>query len=464
MHSSTRLHAKAESRKDTLIDQTPLLGFAPLRLGVMIILVLLAAPAISAQEVADTIRVRTRVVFMDALVKDKKTGIPITDLKPENFELFDDGKPREISYFTREGQARKPLALIIILDCREDGAGRFLKRPEILKTLADELAKLPPGDEVGIMAMNIAEDEKRVWLTRFTNDRAQLSAALSRVPGFVERPNNLPDEDEVRKSAKQNQQNQKEGKGSITVSTSVGDDKSEAKPNATDQAKPKPENVVEAETIKGKNGAVVTRTVLKDGSVNLKRVNSSGKVTLELYDVYDMAAAVRDATRTATQERPNSQTSIVWVSDGIAPIFYEDRDATEQILIRSNAIFSSLTVDLRTLFKFLLPIGKPLAGWMGVSLYGSAKHLAQQSGGEALRVNRTSDYSAGLAKIIGNLTARYSLGFSLSEAEKDDGRMHELSLRVKASDAKGKTRKLEVSSRRGYFMPKIDGDQTAANQ
>jgi VWFA-related protein len=461
MNSSTRLHAKAQSRKDTLIDQPPLLGSAPLRLGVMIILVLLAAPVISAQEVADTIRVRTRVVFMDALVKDKKTGSPITDLKPENFELFDDGKPREISYFTREGQARKPLALIIILDCREDGAGRFLKRPEILKTLADELAKLPPGDEVGIMAMNIAENEKRVWLTRFTNDRAQLSAALARVPKFIERPANLPDEDEVRKSAAQNQ---KEGKGGITISASVGDDKSEAKPNSTGQAKPKPEDVVETETIKGKNGAVVTRTVSKDGSVNLKRVNSSGKVTLEVDGVYDMAAAVRDATRTAAQERPNSQTSIVWVSDGIAPIFYEDRDATEQILIRSNAIFSSLTVDLRTLFKFLLPIGKPLAGWMGVSLYGSAKHLAQQSGGEAVRVNRTSDYSAGLAKIIGNLTARYSLGFSLSEAEKDDGRMHELSLRVKASDAKGKTRKLDVSSRRGYFMPKIDGDQTAANQ
>jgi VWFA-related protein len=461
MNSSTRLHAESQSRKDTLIDQPPLLGFAPLRLGVMIILVLLAAPVISAQEVADTIRVRTRVVFMDALVKDKKTGIPITDLKPENFELFDDGKPREISYFTREGQARKPLALIIVLDCREDGAGRFLKRPEILKTLADELAKLPPGDEVGIMAINIAEDEKRVWLTRFTNDRAQLSAALDRVPRLVERPNNLPTDDEVRKSA---QQNQKEGKGSITVSASVGDDKSEAKPNSTAQAKPKPEDIVETETIKGKNGAVVTRTVLKDGSVNIKRVNSSGKVTVELDDFYDMAAAVREATRTAAQERPNSQTAIVWLSDGIAPIFYEDRDAAEQVLIRSNSTFSSLTVDLRTMFKFLLPIGRPLAGWFGVSLYGSAKHLAQQSGGEAVRVNRTSDYSAGLAKIIGNLTARYSLGFSLSEAEKDDGRMHELSLRVKASDAKGKTRKLDVSSRRGYFMPKIDGDQTAANQ
>ena len=461
MNSSTKSHAKAQNLKATLIDQAPVLDSAPLRLGVMIILVLLAVPAISAQEVADTIRVRTRVVFMDALVKDKKTGIPITDLKPENFELLDDGKPRPISYFTREGQARKPLALIIILDCREDGAGRFLKRPEVLKTLADELAKLPPGDEVGIMAMNIGEDEKRVWLTRFTNDPAQLSAALARVPRFVERPENLPDEDEVKKSAAQSQ---KDSKSSITVSTNVGDDKSQPKPNSTAPAKPKPEDIVETETIKGKNGAVVTRTVLKDGSVNLKRVNSSGNVTIELEDVYDMAAAVRDATRTAQQERPNSQTAIVWVSDGIAPIFYEDRDATEQILIRSNSIFSSLTVDLRTLFKFLLPIGKPLAGWMGVSLYGSAKHLAQQSGGEALRVNRTRDYGVGLAKIIGNLTARYSLGFSLSEAEKDDGRMHELSLRVQAADAKGKTRKLEVSSRRGYFMPKNDGDQTATNQ
>ena len=50
--------------------------------------------------------------------------------------------------------------------------------------------------------------------------------------------------------------------------------------------------------------------------------------------------------RTAEQERPNSQPAIVWLSDGIAPIFYEDRDATQQILIRSNATFSSLTTDL----------------------------------------------------------------------------------------------------------------------
>ena len=189
--------------------------------------------------------------------------------------------------------------------------------------------------------------------------------------------------------------------------------------------------------------------------------NKKGNVTIEMDGIYDMASAIQDASQQAQVMRPNSQLSIVWISDGIAPIFFEDREASEQALIRSNVMFNSLTVELRTLFKFLMPIGKPLAGWLGVSLYGSAKYLAQQTGGEALRVNRTRDYGSGLAKIIGNLTARYSLGFALAEDEKDDGRMHELAIRVKARDEKGKERKLDVSSRRGYFVPRTDGEQAA---
>jgi len=171
----------ARARSRSLSSLRP--NFAPLRLcGVFLVVLLLMSLMLltraAAQEPADTIRVDTRVVFLDALVKDKRTGIPISDLKPENFQVFDNGKPRSISYFTREGQARKPLALVIILDCREDGAGRFLKRPEILKAMSDELAKLPPEDEVAIMAMNIREDEKRFWLTEFTHDRQKIVAAL----------------------------------------------------------------------------------------------------------------------------------------------------------------------------------------------------------------------------------------------------------------------------------------------
>jgi VWFA-related protein len=393
------------------------------RLTLLFILATFASLSIHAQEVEDTIKIKTRVVFLDALVKDKKTNLPISNLTTENFQVLDDGKPRDISYFTREGQARKPLALILILDLREDGGGRFLKRTEILKSMEDELAKLPPGDEVAIMAMDVNnEDEERLWLTEFTNERAKLAAALARVPAMCE---------------------SHEGQPPKTNSTAAA---------KTDGTGGKPDDIVETEKIVGKNGGTVVRETRRDGSVTVKRTNKKGNVTVDLGDVYDMAAAVKDATRKAEATRPNSQLSIVWVSDGIVPIFFEDREATEQVLIRNNVIFNSLTVELRTLFKFLLPVAKPIGSWLGMSLYGSAKYLAQQSGGEAVKVGRAKDYGAGLSRIIGNLTARYSLGFALAEDEIDDGRMHSLEVRVKAPDEKGKTRKLQVSSRQGYYM------------
>jgi len=402
----------------------------------LFILATLAPLAAHAQEVEDTIKIKTRVVFLDALVKDKKTNLPISNLPLENFQVLDDGKPRNISYFTREGQARKPLALILILDLREDGAGRFLKRAEILKSMEDELAKLPPGDEVAIMAMDMNnEDEERLWLTEFTSDRSKLATALARVPAMCE-----PHKPEASSPTEQKP----------------------AAPPANGEGKPK--EVVETETIRGRNGGVVTRKTHRDGSVEVTRTNKDGKMTIELGDVYDMAAAVKDATKKAQEMRPNSQASIVWVSDGIAPIFFEDRDATEQVLIRNNVIFNSLTVELRTLFKFLLPVGKPIAGWLGMSLYGSAKQLAQSSGGEAVKVGRVKDYGAGLSRIIGNLTARYSLGFALAEDEVDDGRMHSLEVRVKAPDEKGKTRKLQVSSRQGYYMSSTMPKEAAKGQ
>jgi VWFA-related protein len=400
-----------------------------LNLLLLVIIAIFASTSIRAQEVVDTIRIKTRVVFLDALVKDKKTNLPISNLTQENFEVLDNGKPRPISYFTREGQARKPLALILVLDLREDGAGRFLKDPAILKAMEDELVKLPAGDEVAIMAMNIGEDEQSVWLSEFTNERAKIAAALERVKQICDKPEQQVAEATAQKPAV-------------------------AEPAAAEKPDPAldPKEVIATETIHGRNGATITRKTLRDGSVNVQRKNKKGDVTVDLGDIYDLSAAVREATRKAQELRPNSQTSLVWVSDGIVPVFYEDRDATEEIIIRDNVIFNSLTVELRTLFKFLLPVGKPIAGWLGMSLYGSAKHLAQSSGGEAVKVGRVKDYGSGLSRIIGNLTARYSLGFTLAEDESDDGRMHQLEVRVQTKDEKGKKRKLQVSSRQGYYM------------
>lgn len=427
-------------------------GFAPLRLCVIVLIVgVVFLSPLSAQEVEETIKINTRVVFLDALVKDKKTNLPISNLTPENFEVYDEGQRRQLSYFTRDGQARKPLALILILDLRDDGAGRFLKKTEILKAMEDELAKLPPEDEVAIMVMDMnGEDENRIWLTEFTRDRSKLAAALALVPGFCVSPLDPA----AAKFAEE--QRKAEAQKAIAANAEV------KTPDGAFQQEAKSSDVVETEVIKGRNGAVITRTIHRDGSTDIKRVNKDGNITIEVSDIYDMAGAVRDATKKGEQLRPNSQLSIVWVSDGIAPIFFEDRDATEQILMRKNVIFNSLTVELRTLFKFLLPIGRPIAGWMGLSLYGSAKLLAQKSGGEAVKVGRAKDYATGLSRIIGNLTARYSLGFALAENENDDGRLHSLEVRVNAKDQKGKNRKLIVSSRQGYYMSTAVPKEAAA--
>ena len=418
-----------------------------------------------AQEVDETIRVKTRVVFLDALVKDKRTGVPIADLKPENFEVLDDGNKRAISYFTRDGQARKPLAVVLVLDLRDSGAGRFLKRPEILKTITDELAKLGPNDEVAILAMDInGEDQKRVWLSDFTRDPVQLASALMRAPQFID----VEPHEADRVAKKDNDERKSEVAitlgGADAKEQKVDQPASPAPVNA--ESKPSGSDIVRTEVTKNKKGDTVTRTVRANGSVDIKRVNKNGNVQLEISDIYDMAAAVQETIVKTEKDRPNSQLSIIWVSDGIAPIFHEDRDATEQLVLRKNVIFNSMTVELRTLFKLLMPIAKPVAGMVGLSVYGSAKRLAQLSGGEAVKISRVKDYSTGLSRIIGNLTARYSLGFSLTEDEKDDGRLHNLEVRVKAMDAKGKTRKLEVSARKGYYMSETQpaSTQSAASR
>src|SRR5437016_10606392 len=243
------------------------------RLAFILLAGLFSSPAIFAQDVADTIKIRTRVVFLDALVKDKRTGTPISDLKLEHFELFDDGKPRTISYFNSEGQARKPLALVLVLDLRDDGAGRFLKRDEVRAAIVDELAKLPAGDEVAILAINLntVDDKaaairngKAIWLTEFTRDRAQLQTALARVPALVATP---PEPSKTEKSDPKNEKKET----SMTVSASS--DKNEDNTNDASKTKIKENDVLETETIRGENGAVITRTTKKDGSVDIKRVS-----------------------------------------------------------------------------------------------------------------------------------------------------------------------------------------------
>lgn len=407
-----------------------------------------------AQEPVETLKVRTRVVFMDALVKDKRTGTPVADLTQDSFEVLDNGKPRSLTYFTQFGQARKPLALALVLDVRPDGAGRFLQRKEVQEAIVAELAKLPADDEVAILVIGLddKDDNERMWLMDWTRDRTEIAKALAQVPALMEKYIDHDDDQKIPTDSKveiKDKSKEKE-KGKISVSAST----SKIEPTAEEVKKVDTNTPKTVTTIVGKNGAVITRTIDEDGNARVERKSKSGKVGVEMDNDLYMYAPIEEITKRAAKERSNSQPAIIWVSDGLAPVFYEERNEAENLMIRSNVIFNSLNVDLKTAYKFLLPFAKPVAGWVGFNIYGASQHMAKQTGGEAIKVHRADDYARGLNKIIGNLTARYNLGFTLDEAEKDDGTMHQLEVKVRARDAKGKTRKLEVTSRKGYFMPK----------
>src|SRR5260221_607631 len=199
--------------------------------------------------------------------------------------------------------------LVLILDLRDDGAGRYLKREEVRKAMVDELAKLPPGDEVAILAINlnsvddktaVIRNGKALWLTEFTRDRTQIETALARVPALVAPAPELPKNE----AAKADQKDSQKGSASVSINTDATPDQ----PAGDAQAKPKESEVLETETIKAKNGAVITRTIKKDGSVNVKRVSSNGTMTIQLDDIYDMAGATRDAASALPSKKKKKTT------------------------------------------------------------------------------------------------------------------------------------------------------------
>jgi len=153
-------------------------------LSLMFVLVLLCSfvPSKGQDRNNDIVRVRTRVVFIDTLVQDKKTGAPVADLTRENFEVLADGKPRALSYFSRAGEGRRrPLALMLVVDIFANNANQDLRRAEVLESLTSTLKRLAPEDEVAVMANLGGPGAPLKTLTDFTRDRTKMAEALSAV-------------------------------------------------------------------------------------------------------------------------------------------------------------------------------------------------------------------------------------------------------------------------------------------
>ena len=119
----------------------------------------------------ETLKVRVNVVQLFFNVKDKK-GALIPNQTRDDFELFEDGKPQTIKYFTAESNL--PLTLGILID----SSGSQMRVLEMEKEVGGAFLNniLREKDEAFVIDFDVNVD----LLQDFTNDIHRLKAALNK--------------------------------------------------------------------------------------------------------------------------------------------------------------------------------------------------------------------------------------------------------------------------------------------
>jgi VWFA-related protein len=341
----------------------------------------------AAQDPAEeVVRVKTRVVFIDTLVKDKRTGAPVTGLTRDNFRVLDDGRVRDLTYFSAGAEERRPRALMLVIDFYGHW-GRTFHNKETVSRLAAALAKLPPEDELAVAVSWLGQAESPCSalspnspqtpiplqvLQDFTRDRAKIAAALESVPAL---------------SAKYERDYK-----------------------------------------------------LVDWDFDL--VNTTSGI-----------ACAAGSFRRAAAERPNYRPLMVVAADDLTYFPSAVRDEMIRGSLETGSTVNLLRIRTFFLTNWAVGIAKrtDFRGMPGT--IEVVADMTKQTGGEMANVGSAKKYVEAFEKLISNLSARYSLGFTLGENEQNTGRLHRLEVRVSARDGRGKERKVVVSARSGYYLP-----------
>jgi VWFA-related protein len=117
------------------------------------------------------LKVRTELVNVDVLAKQKKTGRIISNLEKNDFTVLEDGIKQTISHFSQE---RLPLSIILLID-RAGCINAFNDR--IREATIDAFSRLKSEDEVAIMTFS-----SKVSLAQpFTRDRQLIADQIMSV-------------------------------------------------------------------------------------------------------------------------------------------------------------------------------------------------------------------------------------------------------------------------------------------
>lgn len=140
-----------------------------------------AEPPAGGEEVdeGDVVRVETQLVSVPAVVTDK-SGRPLANLRAENFVLYEDGRPQQISNFAT---TEAPFEIALLLDT----SGSTRADLGLIRRAARAfLDGLRPGDRVSLVAFNSPEDGPQGLptvevLAGLTDDREVLQEALENI-------------------------------------------------------------------------------------------------------------------------------------------------------------------------------------------------------------------------------------------------------------------------------------------
>ena len=138
-------------------------------------LLLISVPVASRGQIA-RFSTSTNLVVLSAQAVDRH-GRPVTDLKREEFRVYEDGRPQRLDHFSLGRESRARVLLLI------DASGSMttqLKTASARMAVLQILSALEPGDEAALAGF----DHRYFGLVPFTTDRQKILAAFDAVETF----------------------------------------------------------------------------------------------------------------------------------------------------------------------------------------------------------------------------------------------------------------------------------------
>lgn len=165
---SSKVESEASFISDSAMDH-----LKRLRLILALLLFLGVLPQCAqAQNDDDVLRINTSLVQLNIGIADRQ-GRAVTDLRRDNFTLYEDGARQTIASFE---SAASPFSLALLLDVSGSTLGF---RQQIKQAALRFTDALSPEDRVAVIAFN----EKTVVMTKFTSDRSKIAWAITNVEG-----------------------------------------------------------------------------------------------------------------------------------------------------------------------------------------------------------------------------------------------------------------------------------------